>query len=369
VSRVEVVDVDQRESTLAFTVTVNGERFDAHVRSNLPLVTDRTDPAVPVALLAAMRHRGGLHVPGGVSAGLLRNVDRAQDILQSFTGGLLTRTHVRADPAPPAVPGAGVACFFSGGVDSCYSALRHDEEVTHLIFVVGVDAFDPSSARAEAGLEAARSAAAALGKELVEVTTDVQVLSELFATRPWCRGPALGAVALALQPNFRHVLVPASFTYADVFPWGLHPLLDPLWGTESLELQHDGAEATRVEKIRRVAHSDAALAHLRVCNKQGATMNCGRCRKCLGTMLGLRLAGALDRCPTLPHEIRARDVHRVSFDAPVRLGWSDGLRESRRVRDRPAELAYAWAMRPRPLRRVRALARTVRDELRRRRRR
>jgi hypothetical protein len=171
-------------------------------------------------------------------------------------------------------------------------------------------------------------------------------------------------VALALRPHFRRVLVPSSYTYATVFPWGLHPLLDPLWGTEAMTIEHDGLEATRAEKIRRVAASDAALAHLRVCNKQGATVNCGRCRKCLGTILGLRLAGALERCPTLPHEFHARDVHRIRFDSPVRLGWSDGLAEARRVGDRRAQLAYAWALRPRPLLRLRARVREVRDRMR-----
>jgi len=368
VSTVEVVDVDHRDSTLTFGVVVDGERVDARIEATLPLVADRADPALPVALLAAMRRRRPLQVRGPVSPGLLAHLDRAQDVLTSFSAGLLARTTVRAEPAPPASTGQGVACFFSGGVDSFYSALQHADEVTHLVFVVGVDVFDPRSTRAAAGLEGARATADALGMQLVEVETNVQVLTERFGTRPWCRGPALGAVALALQPHFRRVLVPASYTYADVFPWGLHPLLDPLWGTESLELDHDGLEATRVGKIRRIAASDVALAHLRVCNKQRAAVNCGRCRKCVGTILGLRLAGALERCPTLPHEVRARDVHRVRFDTPVRVGWSDGLEEARRVRDRPAQLAYAWALRPRPLLALRASGARLRDRMRPRRR-
>ncbi len=33
----------------------------------------------------------------------------------------------------------GVACFFSGGVDSFYSVIAHAKRITHLIFVRGFD--------------------------------------------------------------------------------------------------------------------------------------------------------------------------------------------------------------------------------------
>src|SRR5262249_59102310 len=44
-----------------------------------------------------------------------------------------------------------------------------------------------------------------------------------------------------------------------------------------------------------------APGSLRVCweNPDGA-YNCGRCEKCLRTMINLLIAGALDRCPTFP---------------------------------------------------------------------
>jgi hypothetical protein len=32
-------------------------------------------------------------------------------------------------------------------------------------------------------------------------------------------------------------------------------------------------------------------------------MNCGECEKCLRTMVGLRIVGALERCPTFPDQV------------------------------------------------------------------
>jgi hypothetical protein len=64
-------------------------------------------------------------------------------------------------------------------------------------------------------------------------------------------------------------------------------------------------EATRLEKvISQIAQSPLALEHLRVCfaNEKGA-YNCGRCDKCLRTMINLFVAGALEKSGTFPHHI------------------------------------------------------------------
>ena len=51
-------------------------------------------------------------------------------------------------------------------------------------------------------------------------------------------------------------------TYAHLGPLGSHPLLDPLWSSEDVELVHDGCEATRLDKLalRGVGGRGAPLA-------------------------------------------------------------------------------------------------------------
>src|SRR5207302_11088078 len=87
-----------------------------------------------------------------------------------------------------------------------------------------------------------------------------------------------------------------------VRPWGAHPLVDPRWSTEAVDVVHDGCEANRIEKIRRqIASSPLALQSLRVCWRgDSASYNCGECPKCLRTMLALHLAGTLPRATTFP---------------------------------------------------------------------
>jgi len=126
-------------------------------------------------------------------------------------------------------------------------------------------------------------------------------------------GAALAHVALLLEPWLRTVYVPSTFDVDHLIPWGTRPDLDPLWSTGRLELLHDGAKQSRLEKTRRIVDTPVVLRHLRVCNLHpDGAYNCGRCRKCITTMLALESAGALKSCATLPQEVAARDIRAVA---------------------------------------------------------
>jgi hypothetical protein len=75
-------------------------------------------------------------------------------------------------------------------------------------------------------------------------------------------------------------------------------MLDPLWSTEAVELVHDAVESRRVDKVRAVSGSGAALRVLRVCLANTHRYKCGRCEKCLRTLVTLRLLGV--EAPTFP---------------------------------------------------------------------
>jgi hypothetical protein len=207
-----------------------------------------------------------------------------------------------------------VGAFFSGGVDSFYTALTRRAEITDLIFVHGFDfSLDDTAVRRRAS-RAAREAAGELGKNLIEVETDYRTHLDRYLHWPLLHGPALAVIALLLQGRLRKVLMPSTHSYRRLTPLGSHPLLDPLWSTERLEIVHDAAGTVRPRKIAYIAESKLAMRHLRVCwqNVEGA-YNCGQCDKCLRTMVNLRVAGALERCTTLPHKLNTRRVARTRF--------------------------------------------------------
>jgi diphthamide synthase (EF-2-diphthine--ammonia ligase) len=343
-------------------MSVGAEQFDYRIRGSVPLFSDRSDALVPFALLPAMHERIPLVVPGTVSPKLLANVGTAQDILASFSDGDLAPTEIHTEPAAtPSEQGIGVASFFSGGVDSFYTLIKNDADLSHLIFVHGFDVFDPTTPRGVAAAETARAVAKAFGKKLIEIETNLQEHTDVFMAF----GATLGTFALFLQGQLQRVLVPLSYSYHDLAPCGSHPLLDPLWGTESLEIVHDGCEATRTEKVALIATSDVALRHLRVCNSQHTKYNCGTCPKCLNTMISLQLAGALDRCTTLPSTISFGQISKIEPHEP-KANYRANLDAARRARDRRMTLLSAWILRPRPILAMRHRLGRLRNALRRR---
>lgn len=103
----------------------------------------------------------------------------------------------------------------------------------------------------------------------------------------------------------------------DLFPWGSHPLLDPLWSTEATRFIHHGAETARVEKAGVVARSEVAMRRLRVCwENRDSAYNCGVCEKCLRTMINLQAHGRLTECETLPSELDYARVARMPLVSP-----------------------------------------------------
>jgi hypothetical protein len=213
-----------------------------------------------------------------------------------------------------------------------------------------------------------RAAAADLGKELIEVETNMRAVTDPYEAWQLAHGVVIAAVTLLLQGQLERIYVPASFAYADLAPWGTHPLLDPLWGTEAIDLVHDGCELVRAEKVAQIATHDVVLEHLRVCNQQASKYNCGKCEKCVRTMLNLRLAGALPRARTLPTTVTARRVARLRpFGYAERVATKNNLHRARATGDWAMAGALTVALRPRPLLRVRhALGRAKRALVRRR---
>ena len=68
-----------------------------------------------------------------------------------------------------------------------------------------------------------------------------------------------------MQATLGTLIVPASYEYALMRPWGSHPFVDPMWSNPHLRIVHDGAEATRLRKVRAISGYDPAMKYLRVC--------------------------------------------------------------------------------------------------------
>src|SRR5262245_7856658 len=306
-------------SVLTAKITVGADRHSVWYRSRAS-VAHGVEPFLVASLFAAMRTGLPLRTDEPVSSLLLSNLQQVQEIFHSWDRTLSivpVEAPAKRDHDQPA---SEVACFFSGGVDSFYSALKHLREITALIFVHGFDLpLKGTSLRAQVR-ESLHAAANHLKLPLLEVETNLRSLSDRYLNWNYSHGAALTSVALLFSGQLRQVYVPSSYAYAELFPWGSHPLVDRLWGTERLALIHDGCEALRMEKVVSIARHDVVLRHLRVCYENTDGMyNCGRCAKCLRAMVSLRLAGALDRCTTFERPLDPHTVARIRVKTPNTL--------------------------------------------------
>lgn len=318
---------------LSALATVGGQTVRLATTANVPLTQDST-PWLPVATVVGMRSARDVALYGEVSEHALANSREAMALLQTWYPERMHDVTVDAPmPTTSSDPGPrGVAAFFSGGVDSYYTTLKNLDEITHLIFIHGFDIDLFNEDLAERTLVAMRKSAAELGKQLIEVRTDVRSWLDRNDVDwgPEGFGPLLAHVGLALANVVSKIYIPASHTFDDMKPNGSHPDLDPLWSSDAVSFVHDGVEATRAAKIKLFVDSDAAMRHLRVCWWNGNNdYNCGECEKCVRTMLNLYIAGGLERCATLPDRVSTDVIDRLYFNESAKIFAAENLNDLR----------------------------------------
>ena len=159
-----------------------------------------------------------------------------------------------------------------------------------------------------------RSVADAFNKRLIVVRTNVKDHLEQYTHWDFSHGAALASAALCLEGSISECIVASTCSYAQLHPWGSHPILDPLWSTDSLRFLHDGTEARRIDKLRVIAGNEWAMKHLRACDNPSSSGNCGACEKCLRTMVGLHVIGRLADCSAMPHRIDPRVIRRLHLN-------------------------------------------------------
>jgi len=280
-----------------FTICKNEEPLcDVEYESTLDIFSDSLDPALPVVLFPAMREGRDILLKGAVSENLLSNSETIQNIFhmwyKKYTVVGISADAIHRDGQQK----RGVACFFTAGLDSSYTLVKNFDEITHLIYVDGFyDSRKGNEKITEAHLDHLRQVSRKIGKPLIEIKTNLRDFMDDYGI--WGdhnHGAGLASVGLLLSKYFHKIYIASSHTYDVPLPWGSTPLMDPYWSTESVQFVHHGAEATRVKKTMEVAKNDIVLNSLRVCF--GAVPNCGRCEKCVRTMIHLKIVGALDTC-------------------------------------------------------------------------
>ena len=267
---------------------------------------DSTDAALGEApeafgspLLVPAMHAGrSLHMEGTTCETWTRNLRTLTDAVRGLWYPDAPRPHAVPERRI-ATPSRATALCFTAGVDAFYTYFDNPGRVDLLAYVVGYDVRLRQRRQAAEICRTIRAIAAETGGRAVVVRTNLRHHPLMKAT-PWMRsfGGAVAAVAHLLAGDVGRLLISGDglgFEHPEV---GSRAGMDHLHGTATVAIEHTSASVTRLEKIRRIAMEPIVQRNLRVCwQNVMSRLNCGRCEKCVRTMLSLDTCGVLGRFP------------------------------------------------------------------------
>jgi len=293
-------------------------------------------PFLLAFLVPAMAVGRPVHIGGPIDAGTAAGLAEWQEALASQHAGLRPVPVVatlRGEVMPR--QGVGGLAAFSGGVDSCFTAVRgrrgaeggprRTADLTGGLMVHGFDI--PGSDVATFGSAFARSRRVlrGLGLRAYALRTDVRRL-EADLGCDWetqTHGIWLAFALSCLEQWFARTVVPSTYPYDQQrMPWASTPQTDPLLGTTARPLWHDGAAFDKLDKVRAIAGVPSVVADLRVCwQGEDLDRNCGRCFKCVVTQACFWLSGVDDpACFDVRASVDDLAAVRLSDPYKVRLG-------------------------------------------------
>ena len=304
----------------------------------------RPDPNafVAAAFVPALRHRERrIAVEGAVCPLLAAGLETVGGVIRSWhpATGPLPRIEPgggRRAPAPRVPPAS--AGYLTGGVDSLhlfYSnredfPAAHPARFSHALWIRGLDypgrEESPWAVSQYARLEVLlREIAADIGVRLAPITTNLRRLDDdlaFFAHR--YLGAALLSGAHLLAGRFSTVALGSSWPGEHLVPWGSHPLLDPSYGSAALAIRHEALGLRRLDKLARLRGQTTALERLVSCSDapSGASINCGRCTKCVRTLVEMEATGTLAHARSFPSvRVTADTIGGLEFDHGTEYFW------------------------------------------------
>ncbi len=257
-------------------------------------------------LLPAMHYgEKRIRVEGDICPLLYEGLETVMGIMQHWSGGAYQPLDIEAEPArhpPHPTRPRHTALFMSGGIDSL-AAFRlnqtrfspsHPGRIKDCLLVHGFDI----GGVVERGMkfhvfDRAQLALSYLVKDngvnLIPVYTNIRHLCDnrdLWLDKFF--GAVLAAVAHAFAPRVGMAFIASSYDITHLHPCGSHPILDPAYSSHDVRIVHRDLALSRLEKLEIVTSWGEAFQNLRVCLANVPDrLNCGRCEKCVRTMLEL----------------------------------------------------------------------------------
>ncbi|PMM03812.1 hypothetical protein BCT61_17535 [Vibrio breoganii] len=274
------------------------------------LLTDFLDPFLVALIIPAMSEGENIHLKGRVSKKLLFNSSHPLQELLKVLIPSLKSIEIKADEEiiSSKYKGSGVATGFSGGIDS-FSVLadhyysKNDHcKLTHLLFN-NVGSHGKGGERLfNSRYKKLENITKIIGLPLVKINSNLDSFykdSLYFKQTHTFRNASVG---LLLQKGIGDFMYASAYHFKDCSVEKSNdtsktdPITLPLISTDEINLISVGNEYTRAEKTKIVSSVVDSYAFLDVCvsNRKREFVNCGKCSKCLRTLVTLEIHGVID---------------------------------------------------------------------------
>ena len=328
---------------LSARVEIPGEKshelwFEVAQEWEASLSTSADAFAIATLMLAASR-KADLHVHGTVSPSLLRNLEEISLIWSLWKPDRYSPIKVTAESETeetPTHPDEAISCF-SGGVDGSFTAFRHAKDLcgrqrrnlTAGLLVHGFDMAIDEMGQFERACAGAEKSLRSLNLPLVRMRTNLRQLGINWEDSS---GSAMAASLSFMKGRFGIGLMGSTETYDFWSPFGSTPLIDPMFSSDTFRLVHDGAGFARNQKVQLVSQWAAGMQNLRVCwEGSDPSRNCGRCEKCVRTILNFRVVGAgLPDC--FDSDVADAAIARVPIRNAVQMNEFVGILQEAHIR-------------------------------------
>ena len=217
-----------------------------------------------------------------------------------------------------------ISSLFTGGVDSFDTMLQNqrspgEKKIDSILYVFG---FDIHFKDKELEIEVTKyldGIAKNLSLETIYLKTNLREFTERIALWDYVLAPIFASIAHLFDGYIAQLYIPSTTDKKNLFPDGSHPELDPLFSTKDLEIVHYGTERSRIDKIvKNIATSEVALNNLRVCwLNAGGKVNCGVCEKCVRTVIGLEIAGIMNKTKTFDKKLTDSQLSKLRINKPT----------------------------------------------------
>ena len=320
ISKLKIIDTNER---IRLTTRVSWEdckqpEREVYIETEKPFGADLSlnPDAFLVGCLIPAMHFGEKRIAmtDAVCPYLKEGIDTVMAIMQLWSDGRMkplcidapVRSLINTDHRKP--PRA--AMVLSGGIDSLatlrlnrrYYPEGHPGAIRDGFIIHGFDI----GGVVERGMKyhvfnRAKQAMAAVAEDagisLIPVYTNIRHLcDDRSLWLDFFFGAVLAAVSHAFSSRLNLLYLASSYDLSNLVPCGSHPLLDPEYASYNLRIRHSHVALSRMAKLKIVSEWDTAFQNFRVCLANVPDrLNCGKCEKCVRTMLGLVGLGMLDK--------------------------------------------------------------------------